>query len=551
MKRVFFLAVVTVLLLSISVSAHGAPNASFSDVPSGYWASKQIHSLANYNIVSGGADGRFRPSENLTRSELAKLLTLAYMLRKSTALNYSDFSSTHWACDVAAQAVAAGWMNGFPDNTFRPDKPATRAQVAKILVKANNYSAPAGAPVTFTDVSSGYWASADIQAAASYGIISGYPDGTFRPNAQITRAEAAALIYRALCNKDYLLESSTVGQITYERYRRFLAAGPVNINILKIPRAANTSFGLGQDKLAAREILSSIARRKGALAAVNADYFSFKPGGPSGVMVDGGIIFSSPINNRSYLGFLAGNSPYIDKVSMAASITPAATGRSGTISWVNKVREKGSDTIFVFSPLFGNSTLTEDTGTEATVRLNGPITPNQEVDGTVIDVRYGSGNSPIPPDCVVLSAAAGSGRDYLTANMVLGDAVRFKFSLEPNWQNETRAIGGGPRLVRNGQADVENEAFTSEQLKGRNARTGVGIDAGGNLIVCVVDGKRDFFSIGMSLYELAADLKSRGAVDAMAFDSGGSSTLYFNGSVKNNPTDGAERPISNALLFLP
>jgi exopolysaccharide biosynthesis protein len=330
-----------------------------------------------------------------------------------------------------------------------------------------------------------------------------------------------------------------------------MAAGPININILKVPKSANLSFGLAQDKVSARETLSSIAKRKGALAAVNADYFSFKPGGPSGVMVDESIIFSSPINNRSYLGILPGNSYYVDRVAMAATITPAATGKTGIISWINKTRESGSETIFVFSPLFGESTLTEDTGTEVTIRLNGPIAPNKEIEGTVVDVRYGSGNGPIPPDCVVLSSATGSGCAYLNANMVLGDAVKLKFSLEPNWQETTRAIGGGPRLVRGGQANVENEAFTSEQIKGRNARTGIGIDANGNLIVCVVDGKRDFFSIGMSLYELAADLKNRGAVDAMAFDSGGSSTLYFNGAVRNYPTDGAERPISNALLFMP
>ncbi|HZD60112.1 MAG TPA: S-layer homology domain-containing protein, partial [Anaerolineae bacterium] len=137
-RQVTALTVITaIVLLAGSLSAYAAPNKSFPDIPSDYWDTKQILSLANYDIVNGGLDGRFRPTDSLTRSELAKLLTTAFILKESTeSLTYTDLSTSHWAFDFICKTVAGGLMNGFPDNTFRPDAKTTRAQVAKILVQA-------------------------------------------------------------------------------------------------------------------------------------------------------------------------------------------------------------------------------------------------------------------------------------------------------------------------------------------------------------------------------------------------------------------------------
>lgn len=539
-----------VSVFTVAMPVYALSKKSFPDVSKSYWAANPILSLANYGIINGNANGRFKPTDKLRRSELTKLLTTAFMYSKSSKTpKFSDVEPGHWATGYIATAIEQGLVSGFPDNTFRPNAMATRGQLAKILVKVKGYSTAGINSKTFKDVGSGYWGYEYVEAAAKNGLISGYSDGTFRPGAQITRAEAAALIYRALLNVDYLLERSSANRITCERYRRFTTAGPVNINVLKVPKAAPVSIkiGLAKDRVAARETLSSMAKRKGAIAGVNADFFSLKTGGPSGLMVDNQIL-SSPINNRSYFSILPDKTCFVDKASMSASVK-AATGQSGIIAWLNKYRDRGSDTIYAYTPFYGPTTLTEDTGTEVTIQIDGAVTPSGELTGTVRSVQHG-GNSLIPPDCIVLSADRGSGRAYLDATMKIGDTVNLKFYLSP-WQSGAAAIGGGPRLVRAGQVSVESEAFDSSQVKGRDPRTGIGIDPQGDLIVEVIDGRSDYFSIGMTLTQLATDLKNRGAVDAMNFDSGGSSTLYFNGGVCNYPSDGSERRISNALLFVP
>ncbi|WP_041274695.1 S-layer homology domain-containing protein [Desulforamulus reducens] len=88
-----------------------------------------------------------------------------------------------------------GLIKGFPDGTFRPTAGLTRAEAAALLVRAAKINAGA-APSTFADVNSGHWAAPSIEAAASAGLLSGYPDGTFRPNQVLTRAEGVTLFLR-------------------------------------------------------------------------------------------------------------------------------------------------------------------------------------------------------------------------------------------------------------------------------------------------------------------------------------------------------------------
>ncbi|MBE0447478.1 MAG: S-layer homology domain-containing protein [Actinobacteria bacterium] len=557
MKRTTILAILTaVILLVSSLSTYAAPNKSFSDVTSDYWATKQILSLANYDIVSGGADGRFRPVDGLTRSELTKLLTQAFILKESTeSLSYTDLSASHWAFTFISKAIAGELMNGFPDNTFRPDARTTRAQVAKILVLAKGYSILNISTKTFSDVSSAYWGYPYIEAAAKNSLISGYPDGTFRPDAEITRAEAAALIYRSLIGKDYLIENSTINEVSFERYRRFQEAGPLNINVLKVPKVAPVSIdlGLARDRVTGLEQLSSMAKRKNALAGINADFFSTNGGGCSGIMVDGQII-SSPISIRSYFGILPDKTCFINRAFMDAMITAETTAgveKRGVISWINKARDSFTDTIVAYTPFYGPSTLTNNNGTEVIVKLEGTVTPNSEIIGKVIDVRYNAGNTTISPDGIILSGI-GPSKNFLTENMKRGGIIKLTFNLKPYWQDNATAIGGGPRLIRGGQVGVENEGFDSGLVSRKHPRTGIGIDSQGNLVIVVIDGRMSYFSIGMTLPELATELKNRGAVDAMSMDGGGSSALYFNGSVRNYPNGASgERAINNAVLFIP
>ena len=558
MKRVFFaVALLATLVFSFTPAVSAAPGSHFSDVDRDYWAAKQILSLADHGIIRGGEDGRFRPSDGLRRGELAKLLSEAFQLKQATgSISFNDLSSDHWAASFITRTIGATWMNGFPDETFRPDDATTRAQVAKILVQAKGYSIASIGTNSFTDVASAHWGQPYIEAAAKNYMITGYPDGTFRPNAPITRAEAAALIYRSLVGKDFVTHTSTLNEITYERHRRFQNSGPFSIHVLKIPKYASaaTNLGLSRDRFLGLERLSSLAKRKNAIAGINADFFSSdRTSGCSGLLVDGQIL-SSPINERSHFGFSSDRSAFIDRARLDASLafeTTSGVEKTGVISWVNKARDMvpSKDTIVAYTPFYGPSTLTNSNGTEVELRVDKTVTPGSEIIGTVVDVRYGTGNKAIPLNSIVLSGI-GSGKTFLTNNIWIGATVRLNFNLKPSWRDETKAIGGGPRIMRDGRVSVENEGFESNIVSKRHPRTAIGIDSQGNLIVLVVDGRMSFYSVGMTLAELAEEIKYHGAVDAMNLDGGGSSTLYFNGAVRNYPNEGkGERAINNALLW--
>ncbi|MEK0315050.1 InlB B-repeat-containing protein [Cohnella sp. 56] len=114
-----------------------------------------------------------------------------------TEVSFSDIAA-HWAEASIKQAVSAGIVKGYPDNTFKPGRTVTRAEFAVMLMNALKPQGD-GAALTFTDKEKiGSWAQKSIAQAVYAGIISGYEDGSFRPNAEITRAEMAAMIAKAL-----------------------------------------------------------------------------------------------------------------------------------------------------------------------------------------------------------------------------------------------------------------------------------------------------------------------------------------------------------------
>ena len=120
---------------------------------------------------------------------------------------------------------------------------------------------------------------------------------------------------------------------------------------------------------------------------------------------------------------------------------------------------------------------------------------------------------------------------------------------KPDWPNVVAAIGGGPQIVRDGAAVFKaGELFSTSQLGPRVPRSAIGQLADGRIVLVAVDGGQPGYSVGMTNFELAQALVRLGAVTGMAFDSGGSTTMAFDGSLLNKPS-GPERPISTALEF--
>ena len=166
----------------------------------GHWAEEAIGRLAAAGIIEGYPDGSFKPEQNITRAELAAMIVKAWGLPAGDSKIFAD-TAGHWAQGVVSTAYAAGIISGYDEQKFGPNDPVTREQMAVMLVKAAQL--PTVAETTnFSDsqmISS--WAQEAIGVAYSRDLISGYPDNSFRPQNPAARAEAVSVFARALNNK--------------------------------------------------------------------------------------------------------------------------------------------------------------------------------------------------------------------------------------------------------------------------------------------------------------------------------------------------------------
>lgn len=151
--------------------------------------------ITNTKFLEGYKDGTVRPEVAVTRAEFVTMLARAmggYDGSKDYGASYPDVAKGKWYANYIAYAKQKGLTSGYPDGTFRPNSPITRAEAARLLTVAAEL--PAGKTGTFSDVKEGAWYTGAIESLAAAGIASGYPDGTYRPDRHITRAEAVRLI---------------------------------------------------------------------------------------------------------------------------------------------------------------------------------------------------------------------------------------------------------------------------------------------------------------------------------------------------------------------
>jgi hypothetical protein len=162
-----------------------------------HWAEEAIKKLVALGAVSGYPDGNFLPNKTITRAEFATIVVKAFNLEPITGKIFSD-TAGHWAKEAIATAQAHGIVNGYSETVFGPNDNITREQMAVMIVKAANISGAAeGRNFADSDRIS-TWAGGAVASASENGIITGYPDQTFGPQGQATRAEAATVVVKAL-----------------------------------------------------------------------------------------------------------------------------------------------------------------------------------------------------------------------------------------------------------------------------------------------------------------------------------------------------------------
>jgi len=159
----------------------------------------ELNRRDHYAFLVGYADGTFGPERNMTRAEVttmfARLLTEQIEADKTYSSTFNDVAKDCWAANYIGYMQQFGIVTGYEDGSFRPDAPVTRAEFAAI---ASRFEKLTQGSASFTDVPDTHWAVRYINFAATRGWVTGYEDGSFKPEHSITRAEVAAVTCRLL-----------------------------------------------------------------------------------------------------------------------------------------------------------------------------------------------------------------------------------------------------------------------------------------------------------------------------------------------------------------
>ncbi|MFD1358999.1 S8 family serine peptidase [Fictibacillus halophilus] len=171
----------------------------FSDVPTSKWYSEYVYDLNARNIVGGYPDGRFYPEKQILRGEAITMIGRALKLDGSLkATDFPDVTETYFASGYIAEMARNKQVTGYPDGSFKPNHTITRAEVVTLLNRAFALKTQDTSTKIFSDVTTNLYAYEAIQKFATASIANGYEDGTFHPNKPVTRAEMTVFLSKTI-----------------------------------------------------------------------------------------------------------------------------------------------------------------------------------------------------------------------------------------------------------------------------------------------------------------------------------------------------------------
>ncbi len=309
-----------------------------------------------------------------------------------------------------------------------------------------------------------------------------------------------------------------------------------------------------REQLYAFEKTSSMASRKNyeghtVIGAINGDFYDTQTGIPVNVQVENGEILRRPIA-RSVFGLTIDKKPLIEIFNFVGWLI--AGDSSIVINGINESR--GSDMLVLYNSYFGFSTNTNQWGTEVLITPLNRWIINDTVYCVVDTVVNWVGNITIPLGKAVLSGHGKAG-EFLRNNVKLKDTVKIVLQLNPMVGKIFQAIGGLPRIIRDGQNVVaqtyQQEGASSSFTYSRHPRTAVGFSKDSTKVYFVTVDGRQATSVGMTLDELANFMLTIGVWHGVNLDGGGSTTMVVRGQVVNSPSDATgERSVSNAILVV-
>jgi exopolysaccharide biosynthesis protein len=351
--------------------------------------------------------------------------------------------------------------------------------------------------------------------------------------------------------------------IEHAKMTRKIKDDPVVVNLLRLDLSkVRLDVVHAMDAAIGTETTSSMATRYGAIAAINAGFFrldrSLFAGDAVGVLQIDGKLLSESLNNRAALVINNKTNKTetdIDRLNVNNILTIGK--RNFQFSGIN--RERKSDELIEYNAYFHRTTLTDSDGLEIIVR-----------DGKIAEINDRQGSSRIPQNGFVISAS-GKMREQILPFAKIGAKVKIKINLSGSFRIPKASIerldvnrfsylgvedivSGVPQLIKDGKIEItwEQEKSSKAFVETRHPRTAVAKLKDGRFLMVTVDGRQPGVSVGMSLNELAEMLLEFGATDAMNLDGGGSTTMFLNGKIVNQPSDKeGERKVSDAILVTP
>jgi exopolysaccharide biosynthesis protein len=331
---------------------------------------------------------------------------------------------------------------------------------------------------------------------------------------------------------------------------------PMSVSLLRLdPLQVEVRAALANDEIVDTEVVSAIAERHRALAAINAGFF-LANGDPAGVLTLNGRLVSDTRRARGAVGIsrdASGTKLVYARLKATASVTigEGQRKRRVPVDGVDTTRIRGK--LMLFTPSYNEDTDTAGQGLEWVVdrrkgRANEPL--------RVVSGPHREGRTKSPSGGFVLSFG-GTTPPLALAQLKRGTRVDLDVTYEPlegepiPWSTTQDIVGGAGLLIRDGR-DVDDwsvEVLNKGFAEGRHPRTMIGNESNGIIWLIAVDGRQPQLSVGMTLTELRTFAHRLGLVNALNLDGGGSTTMWVQGQIVNSPSDAAgPRKVSDALL---
>lgn len=199
MKKVFKTLAAAFLPTILTVTSFNAHVLANTDDISGHWAETQIKEWANIGYINGYPDGTFLPDNSITRAEFLTLVNKIFKFENKTNINFIDVRPDYWAYSEIQKGISAGYVSGDKNGTFRPDDFITRQEAAVIINKLLDNTEITENKPNFKDAYDiDEWAKNSVDIVYEHGILSGFPNDTYRPKKYMTRAEAVSALKRLI-----------------------------------------------------------------------------------------------------------------------------------------------------------------------------------------------------------------------------------------------------------------------------------------------------------------------------------------------------------------